>query len=140
MKPSLYIETSVVSYLTARLSRDLITAARQQLTAVWGARQRARYDLFISPLVLEEAELGDPEAAAARLAILGGLDLVMPSSETDALAEALLREVRENREAYAARFSYDVRAILRRARARAAECEREVTERKPRRVAVPRSG
>ena len=93
MKPSLYIETSVVSYLTTRPSRDLVTAARQQLTASWWATQRTEYDLFISPLVLEEAELGDSEAAAARLAVLEDLDLVRPSSETDALAEALLREV-----------------------------------------------
>ncbi len=93
MKPSLYIETSVVSYLTARPNRDLITAARQQLTAVWWATQRSKYDLFISPLVLEEAELGDAEAAAARLSVLQDLDAPTPSPEADALAEALLREV-----------------------------------------------
>lgn len=93
MKPSLYIETSVVSYLTARPSRDLITAARQQLTAMWWQAQRPDYDLFISPLALEEAELGDPEAASARLAVLGTLELAVPSPEADALAEALLREV-----------------------------------------------
>ena len=92
MKPSLYVETSVVSYLTARPSRDLITAARQQLTALWWSSRRSAYDLFVSPLVLEEAELGDTSAAAARLAVLEDLALVSPSLEADSLAEALMRE------------------------------------------------
>lgn len=93
MKPSVYIETSVVSYLTSRPSRDLVTAARQQLTEVWWTTQFREYDTFISPLVLEEAGLGDPQAAAARLEVLADLDLVVPSGETEALAEALLHEV-----------------------------------------------
>lgn len=93
MKPALYLETSVASYLTARPSRDLITAARQQLTAEWWETRRAGYDVFISPLVLEEAELGDAEAAAARLAVLRELEVVEPSPEADVLAEALMREV-----------------------------------------------
>ena len=92
MKPSLYVETSVVSYLTARPSRDLITAARQQLTALWWTTRRAGYDLFVSPLVLDEAELGDATAAAARVAVLQDLALVKPSPEADALADALMRE------------------------------------------------
>ncbi|MEM1043742.1 MAG: type II toxin-antitoxin system VapC family toxin [Bacteroidota bacterium] len=71
----------------------LVTAARQQLTAAWWATQRSKYDLFISPLVLEEAELGDANAAAARLAVLQDLDAPTPSPEADALAEALLRDV-----------------------------------------------
>jgi hypothetical protein len=93
MKPALYLETSVASYLTARPSRNLVTAARQQLTAEWWETRRAGYDIFISPLVLEEAELGDAEAAAARLAVLRGLELVEPSSEADVLAVALIRDV-----------------------------------------------
>ena len=92
MKPPLYVETSVVSYLTARPSRDLITAARQQLTASWWATRRLEYDLFISPLVIEEAELGDGTAAAARLVVLRDLALVVPSTEADDLAEALMQE------------------------------------------------
>lgn len=93
MKPSLYLETSVVSYLTARPSRDLITAARQQLTYLWWHTYRTDYDIFISPLVLEEAELGDTEAAAARLNLLSTLEVTRPSLEADALAEALLQQV-----------------------------------------------
>lgn len=92
MKPPLYVETSGVSYLTARPSRDLITAARQQLTAAWWTTRRQEYDIFISPIVIEEAELGDLTAAAARIAVLKDLPLVSPSPEADALAEAILRD------------------------------------------------
>lgn len=92
MKPPLYVEMSVVSYLTARPSRDLVTAARQQITAQWWASRRSRYDLFVSPLVLEEAELGDAAAAAARMDVLRDLALVTPSLEADALAESLMQE------------------------------------------------
>ena len=92
MKPALYVETSVVSYLTARPSRDIVAAARQQLTEQWWQR-RDEYDLFASPLVLEEAGMGDAEAAAARLHILREIQLVAPAPEADALAERLFREV-----------------------------------------------
>lgn len=50
MKRSVYIETSVASYLTARPSRDLVVAAHQELTAEWWARDRQRFDLYISGL------------------------------------------------------------------------------------------
>lgn len=93
MKPALYVETSVASYLTARPSRNLVTAARQQLTAEWWETRRLEYDLFISSLVLEEAELGDPAAAAARLAVLREIEVVAPAPEADTLADALMREV-----------------------------------------------
>ena len=58
MKPPLYIETSVVSYLTARPSTHIVSAARQHHTRVWWDTRRSRYDLFISSLVIAEAELG----------------------------------------------------------------------------------
>ncbi len=51
--------------------------------------------------------------------------------------DEIIQEVRANREAYAARFDYDVRAILRRARERAAEGGCKVAEREPRRVVSP---
>ena len=93
MKPLLYVETSVVSYLTARPSLHIVSAARQHHTRVWWDTRRSRYDLFISPLVIAEAELGDPSAAAARLDALRGIEAVDASEESDALAEALLNEV-----------------------------------------------
>ncbi|MCP4155853.1 MAG: type II toxin-antitoxin system VapC family toxin [bacterium] len=70
MKYSLYIETSVVSYLTGRLSRNLIVAAHQQLTRDWWDNSLPHFQPFISPVVLDEASKGDKEAAALRLDML----------------------------------------------------------------------
>jgi hypothetical protein len=42
MKPKSYIETSVVSYLTAQPSRDIVTAAQQQITREWWQMKRRR--------------------------------------------------------------------------------------------------
>ena len=67
-KATVYIETSLVSYLTARPSRDLLVAAHQHLTAAWWDHQRHRYELFTSQVVLTEAGAGDPEAAQRHLA------------------------------------------------------------------------
>ena len=64
MPPRVYVETSVISYLAARPSRDLITAARQQITHDWWQRRRPQFEVFVSQLVLDEARAGDPEAAA----------------------------------------------------------------------------
>ncbi len=63
MKPTVYIETSFVSYLTARPSRDLVLAANQRLTSDWWRNDRQRFDLYTSGLVLTEAAVGDATAA-----------------------------------------------------------------------------
>jgi len=65
--PTVYIETSIVSYLTARPSRDVVTLARQELTREWWNTRRTNFQLFTSEFVIEEAEEGDPEAARWRL-------------------------------------------------------------------------
>ncbi len=66
MKPRVYVETSVVSYLTARPARDIVIAGRQQSTRDWWAGTKERFELVISELVREEAAVGDRDAAAAR--------------------------------------------------------------------------
>ena len=68
--PSAYIETSVVSYLTARSSRDVVVATYQDVTRQWWRSARLRFMLFASELVVAEAGTGDPDAARARLEIL----------------------------------------------------------------------
>ena len=90
MKPKVYLETTIVSYLTARPSRDLITAAHQQITQQWWHTQRTRFDLFVAPPVMQEANAGDPEGAARRLATLQGIPLLALSEEATALAQALI--------------------------------------------------
>ncbi len=69
-KPSIYIETTIVSYLTARPSPSLFTAACQQITTDWWERRRSGFELFTSEIVMLEARNGDPDAVARRLTIL----------------------------------------------------------------------
>ena len=67
MKPTVYIETTVISYLTAKPSRDLIIAAHQQITHDWWDMALPHFDVFVSPIVLEEISRGDAQAAKLRL-------------------------------------------------------------------------
>jgi hypothetical protein len=85
-----YIETSVISYLTARLGRDLVTVGRQELTQEWWDGKRLEFDLFISEFVVAEASDGDPDAAERRLAALAGLPEVRLTTDTTDLARALV--------------------------------------------------
>ncbi len=87
MKPTIYLETSVVSYLASRPSRDLVVAAHQQITAEWWQDQRERYALFCSELVLAEASAGDAEAAARRLAFLERIPVLEATDEARQLAQ-----------------------------------------------------
>lgn len=90
MPARVYVETSIVSYLTARPSRDLIVAGHQQVTHEWWRTHRSRFHLYASQLVIREASGGDPEAADARLRALDGLALleILPTAVT--LSQALV--------------------------------------------------
>ena len=92
MKQKVYIETSVISYLTARPSRDLITAAHQQLTLDWWEDRRADFDLYVSQLVMREASAGDEEAAKRRLTVIEEIPLLELNEEAVALARSLIEE------------------------------------------------
>ena len=76
MNPAAYIETSVVSYLTARPSRDVVVAAYQEVTREWWRDAAVRFRLVASELVLAEAGAGDPGAARDRLKVLEGIALL----------------------------------------------------------------
>jgi predicted nucleic acid-binding protein len=89
-RAAVYIETSIVSYLTARPSRDLLVAAHQQLTATWWEQQRSHYDLFTSQVVLAEARAGDTEAAQRRIVVLERLPLLDVTDMAITLAAALV--------------------------------------------------
>ena len=92
MKKSVYIETSIPSYLTARPSRDVRAAAWQQITSQWWEEARGHYELFTSALVIIEASDGNPEAAARRLKSLEGIEDLLIDEEVQALAEKLVVE------------------------------------------------
>ncbi len=91
MPRRVYIETTIPSYLTARPSRDILQAARQQLTREWWDVERRNYDLCISQIVLDEAAAGDAEAAQRRLAVIDTLPLLDLTFEVDGLAETIMQ-------------------------------------------------
>lgn len=85
------LETSVVSYLAARPSRDVVVSAHQQLTREWWDR-RSEFDLFVSDPVLEEARRGDREAAQRRLVLLKGIPVLTAHPDALGLARSFLAE------------------------------------------------
>src|SRR5947209_8696857 len=93
MKPRVYLETTIPSYLTAWPSRDLVRAAHQQITREWWQQRRDKFELFIAQVVVRECQAGDPDAAAQRLEVLRDLPLLEQTEEVTALAQALLEQV-----------------------------------------------
>jgi hypothetical protein len=92
MKPRVYIETTVPSYLMAWPSRDLVRAAHQQITREWWAN-RGAFELYTSRLVVQECQAGDSQAAADRLEAMAGIPLLEQTPDAASLAEALLEGV-----------------------------------------------
>jgi len=90
MKAYVYIETTIVSYLTAWRSPQLVMAAHQEATRQWWDEQREHFDLFVSEAVLEEAAAGDPDAAKRRLEVLAGIEELKITEEIRDLAKALI--------------------------------------------------
>lgn len=91
MKSKVYLETTIISYLAARPSRDLIVAAHQQLTEDWWESRRHHYDLFVSELVIREAGIGDKGAAQKRIATLESITVLKLAEDALYLAMELLR-------------------------------------------------
>ena len=90
MKPRLYLETTIPSYLVARPSKDLRLAADQETTRQWWESERQEYELFISQAVVAEVSKGDADFAAARLAHLRDLPLLPRTPGASALITHLL--------------------------------------------------
>jgi len=88
----IYIETSIISYLTARPSNNLIAAAWQKETIDWWETQRNRFILCISEVVLEEASRGDCEAAKRRLKALAEINVLSLTDEVVKLSKTLIQE------------------------------------------------
>jgi predicted nucleic acid-binding protein len=91
MPSTVYLETSIVSYLTGRPSRNVVINAHQQLTRKWWNTRRENFELFISPLVLQEVATGDAEMVRRRLEIVQGLSVLAVTLEAADLAEQLVR-------------------------------------------------
>lgn len=91
MKPVLYLETTIPSYLTSRPSRDLIVAARQEITRQWWEGRRHDFRIVVSQVVLDEAADGDWEAARKRLATIKKFPLLAVNEAVVSLVENILK-------------------------------------------------
>ena len=94
MRPKVYIETTIVSYLTGRPSSEIVALGHQQVTREWWENDRAGFDLYTSEVVIAESERGDAGAARARLEALASLSRLSATAESEAMVPILLRETR----------------------------------------------
>ena len=92
-KQSVYIETTVVSYLTANPSRDLVVAAHQQVTVEWWENSLPLFEPFISPVVIEEASRGDKNAAELRLEKILSFSVLEITDEVRELADGYFEKI-----------------------------------------------
>ena len=86
----IYIESTIPSYVVARPARDLLQAARQQLTRDWWDLQRKRHELFISQVVLDEIASGEAAMARQRLELVAQIKLLDLTNEANALTKQIL--------------------------------------------------
>jgi len=99
LKPKVYIETSIPSYLTAWRSRDIVTVGNQETTKEWWAR-REDFDLYVSVFVLEEVAAGDKEASELRVHALDGIPEIEITEQVEIIAEHLIAEASLPSKAY----------------------------------------
>lgn len=92
MKNKVYIETSVISYLTGRPSRDMVIAAHQELTRQWWDARASDFDLLVSELVLEESAAGDAEASRKRMTAAENIPVLKVNETAIILAEHLVSQ------------------------------------------------
>jgi len=95
-KQTVYIETTVLSYLTSRPSRDLLVAAHQQVTTEWWENWLPLFEPFISPLVIEEVSRGDEIAARLRLEKIAGFPILEITDGARRLADAYFEAIQTN--------------------------------------------
>lgn len=86
MSETVYIETSIIAYLTARMSNNLILMANVEATREWWDTRRTQFDLYISQTVLDEAARGDAEIASRRLELLSDFPLLEVNEAVQDLA------------------------------------------------------
>ncbi len=90
MIEAVYIETSILGYLTARPSRDLVVAANIEITREWWETRRNYFQLYSSQAVIKETSQGDAAIASQRLEIVCDLALLDLNQSVLDLAEQFL--------------------------------------------------
>jgi hypothetical protein len=91
MRPAVYVETTIPSFLKARDAKDVVLAGKQEVTRRWWAQRRHKYELFISQLVHDEAARVDGRAAGERLDALAGIAFLAIDEEVLGLSDAIVR-------------------------------------------------
>ncbi|MDQ6630794.1 MAG: type II toxin-antitoxin system VapC family toxin [Verrucomicrobiota bacterium] len=92
MKAKVYLETSVISYLTARASRDVVASACQKMTQDWWEKRRVKFQLYISELVINEIERGNATAAKRRMDCVVDMTRLEITAEIQDLAQQFVRK------------------------------------------------
>ncbi len=87
---SVYLETTFISYLVARPSRDVIVAGHQQTTLDWWENRRSQFECSVSQVVIDEASVGDPTEVQKRLAVIAVLPNLAITDEANALTQAIM--------------------------------------------------
>ncbi|RPI76458.1 MAG: PIN domain-containing protein [Desulfobacteraceae bacterium] len=90
MEKHVYIETTVVSYFTAKPSRDIMIAGHQEATRELWAKLSTKYKAYVSALVYQEAGKGNPEQAKMRIAVIAEFPMLDIDDETRSLAEKII--------------------------------------------------
>ena len=86
----IYIESTIPSYVVARPARDLLQAARQQLTKDWWDLKREKHELFTSQVVLDEIASGEAAMARQRLELVAQIKLLDLTDDANALTKQIL--------------------------------------------------
>jgi predicted nucleic acid-binding protein len=94
MKKSVYVESTVISYLTAKPSRDVVVAGHQQLTREWWDYSLPKLNPFVSQFVVNEVSAGDPVASKARLKSISTFSLLEMKPEIEHIANQYFRAIR----------------------------------------------
>ena len=87
---TVYLETTFISYLVARPSRDVIVAAHQQTTHDWWDTRRGDFACSVSQVVIDEASAGDPDEIQKRHDVIGDLPVLEVTESAESLARAII--------------------------------------------------
>jgi len=83
---SIYLETTIPSYATAKPCSDIIVAARQLLTNLFWEKESHKYKLLVSQFVIDECSKGDKDAAKRRLQFISNIEQLDIPDGVDILA------------------------------------------------------
>lgn len=92
-KSSIYLETTVISYLTSKPSNDFLIAANQEVTKQWWSQRKGDFIIFISDIVVDEIQRGDPLASKERVDLVKDIDLLLTSEEALELSAKLIERI-----------------------------------------------